>query len=281
MSFILFDNLLSSLDQTSKLINDKINNLIPEIKGDTITYAMRYSVLSPGKRLRPFLVVNTANIFEVDRDVSLTIGAAIEMIHAYSLIHDDLPALDNDDTRRGQASCHIEFGEANAILAGNALLTLAFEILASELTHCNANIRCKLISSVAKAVGTKGMIGGQALDILYKNKDIDINDLIRMQRMKTGELFAIATEISAIVADAPKKSLIALRGYAHNIGIAFQIMDDIKDNDQNEASFIKIMGLEKSKEQAIMLSDQAIDYLEIFDHKADNLRSLAKFIIEK
>ncbi|RYE17775.1 MAG: polyprenyl synthetase family protein, partial [Sphingobacteriaceae bacterium] len=173
--------------------------------------------------------------------------------------------------RRGQASCHVKFGESTALLAGNALLTLAFEVLANRKTNADGAVRCELITQFAKAIGVGGMISGQILDLLYKNDEYNINDIIRTQKMKTGALFAVACESGAIIAKAPKNIHTALKGYAHAIGIAYQIIDDIADHDDNkkQSSFVSIMGIDKAFDQASKLIDQALIHLNIFDHVRD------------
>ncbi len=287
-----------SLQEISSMLDEKMDVLLaePEFgKNGRLNEAMRYSVLSPGKRLRPFLTVTSASLFGVSESCALQTAAAIEFVHAYSLIHDDLPAMDDDHERRGQASCHINFDEATAILAGDALLTFAFEIMADKSTHPDSNVRCELISSLSKAVGINGMVGGQMLDMLFEDKDLTINEIIRMQRMKTGELFAVACESGAILGKASRNLRVALRGYAHAVGLAFQITDDLLDTMEEKGkrkkkkasnlpvkpNYVTTMGVEKSREQAKMLISQAISHLSVFDQKADLLRQLANFVIDR
>jgi farnesyl diphosphate synthase len=295
-------NFQESLQEISLLLKEKMDALLPEPeigKDGQLLEAMRYSSLSGGKRLRPFLTIISASLFGVSESCALQTAAAIEFVHSYSLIHDDLPSMDNDIERRGQPSCHIKYDEATAILAGDALLTLAFEIIADKTTHPDSNVRCELISSLAKAIGHGGMAGGQMLDMLFDNADLTINEIIRMQRMKTGELFAVACEAGAILGRASRNLRIALRGYAHAIGLAFQIIDDLLDTDCNKSdksnesqknkvssipskpNYITTMGIDKSREQAKMLVNQAIAHLHVFDHKADLLRQLANYVIER
>lgn len=292
---------MSDLDKVLQSISDslydKMDALLPDV-GDglqsRLNEAMRYSALSEGKRLRPFLTVTTANLFGVSQSSSLQLAAAIEFVHTYSLIHDDLPAMDDDDVRRGKPSCHIEFDEATAILAGDALLTLAFEILADRSTHTSHSVRCELIRSLAKAAGGNGMVGGQMVDLESDNREMSINEIINLQRLKTGELFAVSCEGGAILGNAPEHLRKLLKGYAHDIGLAFQITDDLLDakaNDNNEstridkssnkATFVSAMGASKAKDQAKILADQAVRHLHVFGKKADLLRDLASYIVDR
>jgi len=191
--------------------------------------AMRYSALAPGKRLRPFLVLASANLFGVALRCALQVAAAVEMVHAYSLVHDDLPAMDNSDLRRGRPTCHKQFDEATAVLAGDGLLTAAFEVLAHPDTHGDPAVRCELVSELATAAGAAGMVGGQMIDLIAEHQNLDIGAITRLQRMKTGALIAFSCEAGAILAKAPSELRTALRGYAHDLGLAFQIADDLLD----------------------------------------------------
>jgi len=276
-------HLEAAIQKIAGQLHKVMSELLPVAQGvyeDSLFEAMRYSVLSPGKRLRPFLTVSTANIFGVNIDYALQAAAAIEFIHAYSLIHDDLPAMDNDDYRRGQYSCHKKFNEAIAILAGNSLLTYAFEILADEAVHPDAVVRISLIKVIAEAVGFKGTIGGQALDISTQSQELDFSEIVRLQRMKTGALFAISCEAGAILGQAAGHTRCALKAYANNIGIAFQIRDDLLDADEETKSTLaSCIGVEQAKKYATMLVMQAIEHLSGFDDKAKPLRELAYFIV--
>jgi farnesyl diphosphate synthase len=262
----------------------------------TLIKAMRYSALSGGKRLRPFMTVSCASLFGVSREASLCCAAAIEFIHTYSLIHDDLPSMDNDALRRGKPSCHVVFGEAAAILAGDALLTFAFQVLADERVHADPQVRCELIRTLAAASGYRGMVGGQMMDLESENKKLSIDEIIRLQRLKTGELFAMSCEAGAVLGKAPRVLRNALRGYAHDIGLAFQITDDLldaegtraeagkevkKDRQAGKASLVSVLGIERAREQARILANQAIGHLEVFDRKGDELRALAEFVITR
>ncbi len=290
------------LQDISESLYEKMDALLPDGNGagdSRLHEAMRYSALSGGKRLRPFLTVATANIFGVSKSSSLQLAAAIEFIHTYSLIHDDLPAMDDDDYRRGKLSCHKKFDEATAILAGDALLTFAFEVLADRSTHTSHSVRCELIKSVAKAAGSRGMVGGQMIDMDSDKREMSINEIINLQRLKTGELFAVSCEGGAILGNAADNLRNLLRGYAHDIGLVFQITDDLLDaetaNDNkggkgkskrvdkssDKATFVSAMGVTKAREQAKILADQSVRHLHVFGKKADLLRDLAHYIVER
>ncbi|KKB96385.1 Farnesyl diphosphate synthase [Candidatus Arcanobacter lacustris] len=281
-----------NLNQISSLVEKKMKELLPSVSSEKdrkLVDAMSYSSLSSGKRLRPFLTFISASLFGVSQESALRAASAIEFVHAYSIIHDDLPAMDDDDERRGQPSCHIKFGEAAAILAGDALLTLAFEIMSDKDTHPDSNVRCDLVSALAKAIGCHGMVGGQMLDVLSEESEFSVNEIMRMQRMKTGELFAVACETGAILGKSSKNLRNSLRNYAHSLGLAFQITDDIMDNTSDNQENGKIykktnvdnIGIENSQEQAKMLISQAISHLHVFEEKADPLRELARFVLER
>lgn len=256
--------------------------------------AMRYSALAGGKRLRPFLTVSSAGLFGVSLESAIETAAAIEFIHTYSLVHDDLPALDNDDLRRGKPTCHKAFGEATAILAGDGLQAYAFQILSNPRTHADPNVRCELVNSLAFAAGCWGMVGGQMMDMEAHNKTLTVDEIIRLQRMKTGELFAISCEAGAILGKAPAMMRKMLRAYAHDMGLAFQITDDLldvegtrttvgkgvrKDKIVGKATLVASLGVERARDHAKLLSQQAISHLDVFDKKADNLRALAKYVV--
>ena len=262
----------------------------------TLLDAMRYAVLGGGKRLRPFLVLQSAGLFSVATDSSLRVAAAIELIHCYSLIHDDLPAMDDDDLRRGKPTVHKEFDEATAILAGDALLTLAFEVLADGDTHSNPEVRCALGLALAGAAGAHGMVGGQMIDLNAAGRDMDIGEITRLQRLKTGALIAYSCEAGAILGRAADPPREALRGFAHDLGLAFQIADDLldvegsqkeagkavgKDAARGKATFVSVLGAERARSQAHMLAEQSVAHLAIFDERADLLREVARFVVER
>lgn len=259
--------------------------------------AMRYATLSGGKRLRPFLTTTCADLFGVSLKASLLAAAAIEFVHTYSLIHDDLPSMDDDDMRRGKPSCHKQYGEAVAILAGDALQSLAFQILADREVHADPSVRCDLIRTLAKAAGASGLVGGQMLDLSAEEKELSVDEIIRLQRLKTGEMFAVSCEAGAILGKAPPMLRRALHRYAHDIGLAFQITDDLldaegtreeagkavsKDEKQGKATLVQALGAGRAREQAGILARQAVSHLEVFDHKkTKHLRALAEFIISR
>jgi farnesyl diphosphate synthase len=258
--------------------------------------AMRYSALAPGKRLRPLLVLGGARLFGVARRSALQVAAAIEMVHAYSLIHDDLPAMDNSDLRRGRPTCHKRFDEATAVLAGDGLLTIAFEVLAHPDTHGDPAVRCELVSALATAAGGAGMVGGQMIDLIAERQPLDIGAITRLQRMKTGALIAFSCEAGAILAKAAGELRTALRGYAHDLGLAFQIADDLLDVEGSaaetgkpvgadaaagKATFVSILGVERARAQAGLLVDQAVAHLDLFEQRADLLRQVARFVINR
>jgi farnesyl diphosphate synthase len=257
--------------------------------------AMRYATLGPGKRLRPFFVVSSARMFGVPDAQSLRVAAATEFLHSYSLIHDDLPAMDDDDLRRGRPTVHKQFNEATAILAGDALLPLAFEVLAAEATHASAAVRCQLVSQLAQAVGAGGMVGGQVLD-LEPPAESTYGDVARMERMKTGALFAFSCEAGAILGEAPIAARAAMQAYAMDMGLAFQIADDLLDLEGDEATLgkrvgkdaeagkitaITVLGVEESRAKARALLDQALGHLADFGSEADPLRQAAIFAVER
>lgn len=256
--------------------------------------AMRYAALGPGKRLRPFLVTETAALFDVPRGRALRVGAALECVHCYSLVHDDLPAMDDDDLRRGRPTLHRAFDEATAILAGDALLTFAFEILADPATHPDAAVRLKLVTGLARASGMAGMVGGQMLDIEAESQtDSNLSEISLIQSLKTGALFRFACEAGAVLAGEDPAPLAT---YAAKIGLAFQIADDIldvvstpealgkatqKDRGKGKATFVDLLGLEAAKRRAEALVDEAVAVLSPYGGKAAVLADAARFIVRR
>jgi farnesyl diphosphate synthase len=261
--------------------------------------AMRYSSLGGGKRLRAFFVLAGASLFKVGAVPALRTASAIEFVHAYSLIHDDLPAMDDDDLRRGKPSCHKQFDEATAILAGDALQALAFEVLAEPDTHGDAAVRAHLVADLARAAGAHGMVGGQMLDLLAEQQDaaeMSIGAITRLQRLKTGALISFSCTAGAILGKAADPMRNALSAYAHDLGLAFQIVDDLldvegdaaeigktpgKDAAAGKATFVSILGLERARAQASMLAKQAAAHLEPFGEKAGLLRQAANFVVSR
>ena len=256
--------------------------------------AMRYAALGPGKRLRPFLVIESAALFGVPRSQALRVGAALECVHCYSLVHDDLPAMDDDDLRRGRPTVHRAFDEATAILAGDALLTYGFEILADDETHGDPAVRLALVSGLAKASGMAGMAGGQMLDIEVETRvTSSLSNIMLIQGLKTGALFRFACEAGAILGKADPAPL---RQYADNIGLAFQVTDDIldvestpetlgkatqKDEGKGKATFVDVLGLEGAKQKAEALVDSSIAALAIYGTRAATLADAARFMVAR
>ena len=290
--------LQSEMNAVTEAINKTIARLLPEtdLPENHLYDAMRHGTLSGGKRLRPFLVIHSASLFNVDPARARRVAAALEFIHCYSLIHDDLPSMDDAALRRGKPTVHIQYDEATAILAGDALLTLAFEILSENETHEDPRVRCELIKTLARASGGHGMVGGQMLDLLAEKEEFDLGTISRLQRMKTGKLMAFACEAGAIVGKAGGPQKRALCNYAHDLGLAFQVTDDIldveadpqdtgkdtgKDADAGKATFVSAMGKEQAKERADMLVHQAIGHLKIFEGRAEMLKELALYVLER
>lgn len=287
-----------AMTATADAVEKMLNRLLPKAAGAEarLVEAMRYATLGGGKRLRPFLVVASADLFGVSRDCSLRVAAAVECIHAYSLIHDDLPCMDDDDLRRGKPSTHKQFDEATAVLAGDALLTLAFEILSDERAHPDPNVRCELIRGLSKASGAHGMVGGQMVDLATENEMLDIMAITRLQQMKTGALIGFSAEAGAILGRAPAARRNALKGYAHDMGLAFQIADDLldvegdaatlgktpgKDAKAGKATLVSVLGIERARMQAEMLTQQAMRHLNQFGENGLLLREVAQFAINR
>ncbi len=258
--------------------------------------AMRHAAIGGGKRLRPLLVFATARLFGVDRQAAARVATAIECIHVYSLVHDDLPAMDDDDLRRGKPTVHKAFDEATAILAGDCLHALAFEILADEKTHPDPFVRSELILCLAHASGPSGMAGGQAMDLEAERSSFDLATVTRLQAMKTGALIACSVEAGAILGRIAPEGRTGLKGYARDIGLAFQIADDLldiegdegkvgkalrKDGAAGKETFVSLLGVDRAREQARMLVDQAVAHLHAYGAEADLLRDLARYTLER
>lgn len=274
-----------------------LDHLLParEAGAPRLVEAMRYALLAPGKRLRPFFVAESARLFGVDERQALQTGAAIECVHCYSLVHDDLPAMDDDDLRRGRPTLHRAFDEATAILAGDALLTFAFEILSAEATHPDASVRAELIAELAKAAGAAGMAGGQMLDLEAESTRIaDIDRIITLQAMKTGALFRFACRSGAIMGKAGLSERQALTLYADKVGLAFQIADDIldveassatlgktagKDQVAGKATFVDLLGLAGARAEARKLIAEAKDAMHMFGDKAHVFAAAADYVV--
>ena len=292
------DSLKESLAETGRLLNEELDRLLPAEDGPEgrLRAAMRYATLDGGKRLRPFFVLQSARLFRVGAGSALRVAAAIELVHCYSLVHDDLPAMDDDDLRRGRPTCHKAFDEATAILAGDALLTKAFEVLAGSATHADPQVRCELVWELAAAAGDKGMVGGQMFDLLAAGLEMDVAAVTRLQNLKTGKLFSFSCEAGAVLGKAPARQRQALRAYAHDVGLAFQIADDLldvegdpeevgkglrKDAEAGKATFVSLLGVERAHAQADLLLRQAAGHLDCFDDEADLLRDAARFVVER
>ena len=258
--------------------------------------AMRYAAMGGGKRLRPLLVVASSALFHTARERAVRVGAAVECIHVYSLVHDDLPAMDDDDLRRGKPTLHKAFGESTAILAGDALHALAFEILAGEETHEDPFVRAQLVAELARAAGPAGMAGGQMMDLAAAETVLDLAAVTRLQQLKTGALIGFCLDAGAIMGRAPQERRLKLRGYARDVGLAFQIADDLldeegqeektgkkvgKDRAKGKETFVTLLGRERARLQADLLVAQAIDHLKSFGAEADLLRTIARFAVER
>lgn len=258
--------------------------------------AMRHATIGGGKRLRPLLLTATAALHGADRSNALRAAVAIEAIHAYSLVHDDLPCMDDDAMRHGKPSTHAAFGEAMAVLAGDALQSFAFEVLADPATSGDPFVRAELVQVLATASGASGMVGGQVLDIEGEGQALDLPAVTRMQQLKTGALLSAAVEMGAVLGRLPTEGRMHLKGYARDIGLAFQIADDLldhtgdetkagkalrKDADAGKQTFVALLGEGRAREQARMLVDQALAHLKSYGHEADLLREVARFIVER
>ncbi|QNA84993.1 polyprenyl synthetase family protein [Sphingomonas sp. So64.6b] len=290
--------LQAALGEVATDIDQRFDALlaIPDDPRADLYRAMRHAAIGGGKRLRPLLALATAQLFGVDRDCAGRAGLAIECIHVYSLIHDDLPAMDDDDLRRGKPTAHKLFGEATAILAGDCLHALAFEILADPATHGDPHVRVELILDLSRASGPNGMAGGQMMDLEAEKSSFDLPTVTRLQAMKTGALIACSVEAGAILGKVPPEQRTPLRGYARDLGLAFQIADDILDVEGDEAvagkklgkdaaagkeTFLSLLGLDRARGQARMLVDQAVEHLQSFGPEADLLRDIARFVMDR
>ena len=287
-------NFETELRSEAARIGHALDGYLRQFGDDTIAEGMRYAT-SGGKRLRGFLVVSAAQLFEAPREGHLLAASAIECLHAYSLVHDDLPCMDDDDLRRGHPTVHKKWDEATAVLVGDALQTLAFELLASDDVHANANVRVQLIKTLARASGAEGMVLGQAQDIAAESAGIDLSldEIMVLQANKTGALIRWSAEAGALLAEEDPE---ALRRYATALGLAFQIADDIldvtgdedkagkrlqKDADAGKATFVSLLGLDDARARARDLVAEAVDALCIYDARADHLREAARFVISR
>jgi len=292
------DSLASALERIRAEVDSFLDTLL-EVPADSrapLYEAMRYAAMGGGKRLRPLLVVAACDLFHTDRRRALRVGGAVECIHVYSLIHDDLPSMDDDDLRRGKPTLHKAHGEATAILAGDSLHALAFQILADEATHEDPFVRSDLVAELARAAGPAGMAGGQMMDLSTDEGPLDLAAVTRLQQLKTGALIGFCLEAAAIMARVPPEGRLPLRGYARDVGLAFQIADDLLDEEGEEAktgkkvgkdrargkeTFVSLLGRERARQQARLLIGQAIEHLGRFGAEADLLRAIARFAVER
>ena len=290
--------------EASDLVTVALDQLLPRADGpeSRLIEAMRYAVLGPGRRIRPYFTLETARMLDVDERSVLRAACALECVHAYSLIHDDLPALDDDDVRGGRPTVHRAYDEATAVLAGDALQSIAFEIMAHPDTHPDAQIRCELVRKLAAAAGAKGLAGGQMLDLL--GLGADLRTVARMQRMKTGALIAFAVEAPLILARASEAERHALLGFAQDFGLAYQIIDDLTDHERDlrprkrlrpqegaakggaerapaKANFVTLLGREAAGERVAMLAGQCNAHLDVFGHAGAYLRASAEFVLDR
>ena len=291
-------SLKPALDAIGKAIDQRFDRLLP-VPDDSrarLYNAMRHAVIGGGKRMRPLLVVAACDLFEIDREKALRVALAIECVHCYSLIHDDLPCMDDDDIRRGKPTVHKAFDEATAVLAGDSLHALAFQLLAEPATHDDPMARAELVIELAEASGPVGMAGGQMMDLVAEHELYDLAGVTRLQQLKTGALIGFCLEAGAIMGRVPVNERTPLRGYARDLGLAFQIADDLldveglaantgkavgKDAAAGKATFVSLLGVDRAREQATILINQAIEHLQHFGAQADLLRAIARFAIAR
>ena len=291
-------SLKPAFDQVAAEIDALFDGLlaIPPDPRARLYEAMRYAAIGGGKRMRPLLVVAACALFHVDRGRALRVGLAVECIHVYSLVHDDLPCMDDDDLRRGKPTLHKAYDESTAILAGDSLHALAFELLADEATHEDPFVRAELVAELARAAGPSGMAGGQMMDLMAERSSLDLAAVTRLQQLKTGALIGFCLEAGAIMGRVPAEGRRPLRGYARDVGLAFQIADDLLDAEGEEAktgkrvgkdcgrgkeTFVSLLGADRARQQANLLVGQAIEHLQSFGAEADLLRAIARFAVER
>jgi farnesyl diphosphate synthase len=302
MSIDMLDRPAVAIDLESRRVSRAVDAIFahllraPGDSRDRLFEAMRHAAIGGGKRLRPLLAVAAARLFAIDERRAVRVGTAIEAIHVYSLIHDDLPCMDDDDMRRGKPTVHKAFDEATAILAGDSLHALAFEILTDHETHEDPFVRAALALDLARAAGPSGMAGGQMMDLAAEGQELDLQSVTRLQQLKTGALIEFAVEAACTMARIPADSRTPYRGYARNIGLAFQIADDLidhsgdaaaagkrvgKDAELGKATIVSLLGPDRARQQADMLVDQAIEHLSGHGAEADLLRAIATFTAER
>ena len=287
-----------ALGAAAKAVDAALEQLLPKPHGlhARVQEAMRYATFAGGKRLRPFLVLNAAKLFDVDPARAARVAAAIEVLHTYSLVHDDLPCMDDDDLRRGRPTTHIAYDEMTAVLAGDALLTLAFEILAHPATHDSGEVRSALVLRLAEAAGHSGMIGGQMIDMQAAGSAFGSDEIILLQRLKTGQLFEFSCEAGAILGQAASEDRDRLRAYARDMGLVFQITDDLldvtstaektgkavgKDKDQGKATLVSILGIDGARAEAEKLARRAAATLAPYGNAAPELAELPLFLLDR
>lgn len=286
------------LKDTAERVHTALDGLLPREQGPEarLLGAIRYAALGGGKRLRPFFTLEAGRIFDADEGALLRAACAIECVHTYSLVHDDLPAMDDDDLRRGRATLHRQYDEATAILAGDALLTFAFELMADPATHPDPQMRCKLITGLAKASGAQGMVAGQAADMAGADIGSDLIAVTRMNRLKTGALINFAVDAGALIGAASEAEKTALSRYAHDVGLAFQMRDDLldaegvvrdtgkavgKDKARGKVNFVTVLGAGATRERIDMLAKQAKAHLGAFGSRARILLDAVDFIVDR
>ncbi|MBE7211541.1 MAG: polyprenyl synthetase family protein [Gluconacetobacter diazotrophicus] len=287
------------MERHAAVVQEALDRLLPPVAGGErrLLEAMRYAVLNGGKRMRGFLAVEVASLFGGNTaEGAVRVGAAVEMLHAYSLVHDDLPCMDDDDLRRGQPSTHRRFDEATAVLAGDALQTEAFAVLADPLTHADPERRIALVAALAEASGAAGMVGGQMIDMDGEGRALPIEQVERLHALKTGRLIRFAAEAGAILGGATPAQRDAIAGYGGDLGAAFQVADDVldatqsaeqlgktagKDAEAGKSTFVALLGVDGARTEAARLSARAVEHLAGFGREADRLRELARWVVER